>query len=103
MAPPRLRATHGIERGEPTLLGFDGAIRSRRSEEIICDLCHRSREVGIVWSALNDRLYFDEGLVLAVQIQPRLDCDRSMSAKPPFGGAMCAQDCVLHLRHTGSI
>ena len=81
-----VKTTRGMERGEPNAARFDGTIRSQRSEEIICDLCDRSREVGIVRAALNDRLSFDEGLVLAVQIKPRPDCDWPMFAKPPLRG-----------------
>jgi hypothetical protein len=68
------------------LRGVEGAICPRRSEEILCDAHDRHHEVGIVWAALNGRLFFDEGLVLVVQVQPRLDRDWAVSAKPPLRG-----------------
>ena len=44
------------------------AICPRRSEEILCNAHNRRHEVAIIWAALNGRLFFDEGLVLAVQV-----------------------------------
>src|SRR5439155_12259457 len=63
----------------------DCTVGSRGSEEILRDAIHRRSEVGIVGTTLNDRMFFDEGLVLPVQKKPGLDRDWSVFAEDPFG------------------
>src|SRR5580693_4349360 len=41
-------------------------------------------ELGIVGTAAEDRLLFDEGLILSIQIQTHLDRDRAVYAELPF-------------------
>jgi hypothetical protein len=62
----------------------NGAISPRRSEEIFCDARNRLHEVRIVWTALDDCLFFDKSLVLPVQVEPRLDCYRPAHAELSF-------------------
>jgi|HubBroStandDraft_4_1064222.scaffolds.fasta_scaffold62705_3 hypothetical protein len=62
----------------------DGAISPRRSEEILCDARNRPHEVRIVWTALDDCLFLDEGLILPVQVEPRLDRDWAVYTQPLF-------------------
>ena len=66
------------------LPGIDGAIGSRRTEEAFCGARDCGGKFGIVWTALYHRLPFDECLVFAIQIKPRLDGDRTVYAKPLF-------------------
>ncbi len=62
----------------------DGAISPRRSEEIFSDARNRPHELWIVWTALHDCLFLDEGLILPVQVKPRLDRDWAVYTQPLF-------------------
>jgi hypothetical protein len=55
-----------------------------RSQKILRDAGHRRSEIGIVRAALDDRLLLDEDLVFPVQIETRLDCDRTADPEDPF-------------------
>jgi hypothetical protein len=46
------------------LPGVYGAVCSRRAEKFLCDARDGCRKIGIVRSALDDGLLFDEGLIL---------------------------------------
>ena len=46
------------------LPGVYGAVRSRRAEKFLCDARDGCRKIGIVRSALDDGLLFDQGLIL---------------------------------------
>jgi hypothetical protein len=70
-------------------LSGDGLIGTRRPEKILCDARNRRREVGIVGTTTDHGLPFDEGLIFAVQVESRFDCDRPANGKTPFGG-QCA-------------
>jgi hypothetical protein len=67
------------------LLGVDRAMRSRRAEEILGSARHRRGKITIVRTALDDRLLFDEGLILTTEIKPCLDRDRTARRRSVHG------------------
>ena len=60
---------------------MDGAVSARRAQQILSKVCNCRSEIGIVRTALDDRLLLDERLIFSIQIEPRLDRDRSMDTE----------------------
>jgi len=65
---------------------IDRAVGSGRPEEISCSARDRRGEIRIVEPSLDQRLLFDEGLILPIEIEPRLDGNRTVYAEPPILG-----------------
>src|SRR6202040_1774585 len=83
-AARRRKLTALSRRVSGALPGVDGAISTRRSEEILCEARNCLGKIGVVRTALDDHLLLDEGLVLAVQIEPDPDRDWTVYAEDPF-------------------
>src|SRR5215831_5927828 len=63
------------------LAAMDGTVGARRVQQISSKVCYCRGEIGIVRTALDDRLLLDERLIFSIQIGARLDRDRSMDTE----------------------
>ena len=70
-------------------------MRTPRTKQILCDARDRRREIGIVRTAFDNRLFLDQGLVFPVEIKSRLDRHWTVRAEDPFGYMRASE--VAHL------
>jgi len=69
------------QRMPSVLAAMDGTVGARRVQQISSKVCYCRGEIGIVGTALDDRLLLDERLIFSIQIEARLDRDRSMDTE----------------------
>jgi hypothetical protein len=79
------------------LAAIDGTVSFRRAQQVLSKARDCRGEIGIVGTALDDRVFLNECLILSIQIEPSLDRDRAMDTERSPPPALTAQTLRLRL------
>ena len=63
------------------LAAIDGTVSFRMAQQVLSKARDCRGEIGIVGTALDDRVFLNGCLILSIQIEPSLDRDRAMDTK----------------------